>query len=224
MKILIVEDSEHLRRYVARALRRDGYAVDVTVDGLDGLWHAKSYQYDVIVLDIMLPGMDGLTLLHKLRQAGSETHILLLTAMDKVDDRVRGLSLGADDYLVKPFDMKELIARVQALARRAYQKKTPEHHVGPLCINTSRKNVSVNGSVLSLTRREYNVLEYLVSRLGEVVSRLDIEEHVYDENAELMSNAVNSTISMLRKKLGPLGRMIQTRRGLGYVITEEEGQ
>ena len=224
VKVLIVEDSEHLRNYVARALKRAGYAVDLAADGPGGLWHAQSYSYDVILLDIMLPGLDGLSLLRQLREAGSNTHILLLTAKDRVEDRVRGLTLGADDYLVKPFDMEELVARVQALTRRAYEKKAPEQRIGSLCIDTIRREVSVDGVVVGLARREYLLLEYLVSRKGEVVSRPDIEEHIYDENADLMSNAVNSTVSMLRKKLGSHGRMIETRRGLGYVFSGEDGR
>lgn len=222
MKLLLVEDSTHLRHYVSIALERAGYAVDVAADGPDGLWHAESFQYDVIILDIMLPGLDGLSILQRLRANGDKTNIILLTAKDKVSDRVKGLQTGADDYLIKPFDISELIARVQALTRRAYGQKSPKIIIGDFCLDTVKKQVCILGKPLPLSSREYKILEYLVRRCDEVVSRSEIEEHIYDSQSEIMSNVVNSTISLIRKKLAEHGieDFIQTRRGLGYCIPD----
>ncbi|SHI74873.1 DNA-binding response regulator, OmpR family, contains REC and winged-helix (wHTH) domain [Rubritalea squalenifaciens DSM 18772] len=220
MRILLVEDSKHLRNYLSMALKNQGYAVDCAADGEDGLWYIESHRYDVILLDIMMPKIDGLEVLRRIRKADDDTHVLLLTAKDAVSDKVAGLRAGADDYLIKPFDLEELMARVEALARRACGKKSPVIRIGELEMDLTAKKVSVHGQELHLTGREYLVLEYLLRRRGEVVTRSEIEENVYDENADLMSNVVNSTISLLRKKLqeGGAGQMIQTRRGLGYCI------
>jgi DNA-binding response OmpR family regulator len=220
MKLLLVEDSDHLRKYVAIAMERAGYAVDVAATGEDGLWHAESFDYDVIILDIMLPGIDGLRILRKLREQGDQTNVLLLTAKDKVADRVLGLDLGADDYLIKPFDLSELVARVQALVRRRYQQKSPVIYLDGIELDTLKKQVRVQGNIIPLGGREYKIFEYLVSRRGEVVSRIDIEQHIYDSQAEIMSNVVNSSISIIRKELAQYGLsdLIQTRRGLGYMI------
>lgn len=222
VKILLVEDSEHLRRYVTIALKREGYAVDTASDGADGLWHAESFAYDVILLDIMLPLMDGITVLNKLRKQGNATHVLMLTAKDSIEDRVNGLQTGADDYLIKPFDISELIARIQALARRSYKQKSPLISVAGCSINTVNKTVEIKGAALTLTRREFQTLEYLARRKNEVVTRTEIEEHIYDIHADIMSNAVNSAISILRKKLSQHGAedLIQTRRGIGYCMSD----
>ena len=220
MRVLFVEDSKILQRSVAAALRRSGYAVDVTGDGEEGLWYAQSHPYDVIILDRMLPGLDGLTILQRLRQQGQTTQVLMLTAKDTVDDRVCGLRTGADDYLIKPFALDELLARVQALCRRHYQKKAPQLHVGDLEIDTASRTVARHGRAIELTAREYRLLEYLASRAGEVVSRTDIWAHVYDEHTEPMSNAVDSAVCILRRKIeGPgTAPLLHTRRGLGYVL------
>ena len=220
MRVLFVEDSKILQRSVGAALRRSGYAVDVTGDGNDGLWYAESHEYDVIVLDRLLPGLDGLTILQRLRQQGQTTQVLLLTAKDTVEDRVCGLRMGADDYLIKPFALDELLARVQALCRRHYLKKAPQLCVKDLEIDTAARTVSRRGKPIELTSREYRLLEYLASRPGEVVSRTDIWAHVYDEHTEPMSNTVDSAICILRKKIEPPGTMplLHTRRGMGYVL------
>lgn len=220
MRVLFVEDSKILQRSVATALRKSGYAVDVTGDGDEGLWYAEQHSYDVIILDLMLPGMDGLTILQRLRRQGRVTQVLVLTAKDTVEDRVRGLRTGADDYLIKPFALDELLARVQALCRRHYQKKAPHLRVKDLEIDTAARTVTRYGKHIELTPREYRLLEYLASRPGEVVSRTDIWAHVYDEHTEPMSNAVDSAICVLRKKIEPAGTtsLLHTRRGMGYVL------
>ncbi len=217
MRVLLVEDSKILQRSVATALRKAGYAVDATGDGNEGLWYAEQHPYDVIILDLMLPGLDGLTILQRLRRQDNAAQVLVLTAKDTVEDRVRGLRTGADDYLIKPFALDELLARVLALCRRHYLKKAPRLRVGDLEIDTGARAVERRGKPIELTPREYRLLEYLASRPGEVVSRTDIWAHVYDEHTEPMSNAVDSAICILRKKIEPPA-LLHTRRGLGYVL------
>ncbi len=220
MKVLLVEDSERLRRSLATSLKKAGHAIDVAGNGEDGLWLATSQTYDVIVLDIMLPKMDGLSLLQTLRQRGSSSHVLLLTAKDTVTDRVTGLQAGADDYLVKPFALDELLARVQALGRRAYGRKDPRIVVGDLEIDTGARLVTRAGHEVKLKPREYALLEYLALRSGQVVSRRDIETHIYDDQVDPMSNVIDSAISVLRKHLARKGQpaLIHTRHGHGYVL------
>jgi DNA-binding response OmpR family regulator len=220
MRVLLIEDSKHLQRSVSTALRKAGYAVDVSGDGAEGLWYAESNQYDVIILDLMLPGLDGLTILKRLRRQGQATQVLILTAKDTVEDRVRGLQTGADDYLIKPFALEELLARVQALCRRHYLQKSPRLVVQDMEIDTAARTVTRAGRVIHLTPREYRLLEYLARRPGEVVSRADIWAHIYDERTEPLSNAVDSSICVLRNKIELPGAapLLQTRRGLGYVL------
>jgi len=222
MRVLLVEDSRRLQQAIGTGLRKAGYAVDVAGDGEEGLWYAESGNYDVIVLDLMLPKMDGLTLLQRLRERGKTTHVLILTAKDTVDDRVRGLQMGADDYLVKPFAFEELMARVQTLARRAHGVKRPRITVGDLVINLASRTVTRGGSPLLLRPREYALLEFLALRRGEVVSRTEIEQHIYDDRAEPMSNVVDAAIYALRRKIDRPGApsLIRTRRGMGYIIQE----
>ena len=183
----------------------------------EGLWYAESHSYDVIILDRLLPGLDGLTILQRLRREGQTAQVLMLTAKDTVEDRVCGLRTGADDYLIKPFALDELLARVQALCRRHYLKKAPRLRVGDLEIDPVAREVTRHGKPIELTPREYRLLEYLASRPGEVVSRTDIWAHVYDEHTEPMSNAVDSAICVLRKKIEP-PEILHTRRGMGYVL------
>ncbi|MGN6370303.1 MAG: response regulator [Phycisphaerae bacterium] len=220
MRLLLVEDSVRLQASLGEGLRHAGYAVDVTGDGREGLWLATSHGYDAIVLDLMLPGLSGLELLKALRAAGKETHVLVLTARDAVEDRVLGLRSGADDYLVKPFAFDELLARVQALTRRAAGKKNPVLELGRLRIDTGARRVMRGGEVVELTAREYALLEYLALRAGVVVSRSEIEEHLYDAHVEPMSNVVDAAVYALRKKIDLPGEesMIETRRGMGYVV------
>lgn len=221
MRVLVVEDSPRLARNIATALRRSGYAVDTAADGEEGLWLAESHDYDAMVLDVMLPKRDGLDVLRTLRARSRPLHVLLLTARDTVADRVTGLQAGADDYLVKPFALEELLARVQALCRRAYGAKQPRLAIADLEINTSARTVQRGGQVLELTAREYQLLEYLARRRGEVVSRTDIEAHIYDGQTDPMSNVVDSAVCTLRKKLTnsvQAAALIHTRRGQGYVL------
>jgi len=220
MRVLVVEDYAPIRKAVAKSLREAGFAVDETGDGEEGLWYATSNDYDVVVLDLMLPGVDGLAILQRLRAEGLVTHVLILTARDTVQDRVRGLDLGADDYLVKPFAMEELLARVRALARRAYCAKNPVIAVSDLRIDTTTKQVWRGSDEVTLTAREYAVLEYLALRAGEVVTRTDIWEHVYEFTADADSNVVDVYIGYLRKKLesADLPPLIHTIRGSGYSL------
>ena len=221
MRILLVEDSPRLLRNIALALRRSGYAVDTATDGEEGLWLAESHGYDAVVLDIMLPKRDGLDVLRTLRARGRPVHVLLLTARDTVMDRVTGLQAGADDYLVKPFALDELLARVQALCRRAYGAKQPRLVIADLEIDFSARTVLRAGRPVGLTAREFQLLEYLARRRGEVVSRTDIEAHIYDGQVDPMSNVVDSAVCSLRKKIAVTASavpLIHTRRGLGYVL------
>ena len=221
MRLLLVEDSDRLRRWLSRGLRREGYAVDVAADGNEGLWSASENTYDVIILDLMLPGIDGLTLLRTLRERGNATHVIILSAKDMVEDRVQGLSLGADDYLVKPFSFAELCARVQALVRRSYGSKSPMLRVGELTVDTGSRQVRRSGQPVVLTSREYGLMELLVRRAGEVVSRRELWEHLYEFDSETASNVIEVMIYSLRRKLGDGADLIKTRRGQGYVIDRD---
>lgn len=222
MRVLVIEDYGPLRLAIVKGLTDAGYSVDACANGRDGQWHAESTPYDVIVLDLMLPEIDGLTILRNLRSAGNNTHILILTAKDGVTDRIDGLNLGADDYLSKPFVFAELIARVRALVRRKYGEKNPILEVGDLAIDTRSKVVRRGQQLIELTAKEFALLEFLAHRAGEVVSRSDIWEHVYDFHSDGQSNVVDVYISYLRKKVDQPGqvKLIHTRRGQGYVLGE----
>jgi len=222
MRVLIVEDSPRLQRSLGTALRKSNYAVDTAMDGEEGLWLAQSHDYDVIILDLMLPKRDGMEVLAELRRQGRDTHVLLLTARDTVADRVQGLRAGADDYLIKPFALEELLARVQALCRRAYGTKQTRLTIADLVIDTLARQVFRGNHPIELPAREYLLLEYLARRRGQVVSRTEIEEHIYDGQVDPMSNVVDSAICNLRKKLAGGGdsALIHTRRGLGYVLDD----
>jgi DNA-binding response OmpR family regulator len=224
MRVLVVEDSERLRKSLVMALKKSHYAVDQAADGEEGLWLATSNRYDVVILDIMLPKRDGLSALAELRKRGDAVHVLLLTAKDTVADRVQGLRAGADDYLVKPFALDELLARVEALCRRAYNDKESVMTVGDLEIDILSKRAKRAGSNVELTPREYLLLEYLARRRGQVVSRSDIESHIYDDQVDPMSNVVDSAVCAIRRKLSEHGgeALIHTRRGLGYVLERAE--
>jgi DNA-binding response OmpR family regulator len=220
VRLLLIEDSARLRRSLGEGLRRSGYAVDLAEDGETGLWSATENEYDLIVLDLMLPKLDGLSLLRTLRERGIATHVLILSARDQVEARVEGLNLGADDYLVKPFSFDELLARIGALLRRSYREKSPTVRIGPLELDMNARRARVDGSAVPLTAAEFNVLQLLVLRRGEVVSRHDLGEHLYPFESEVASNVLDVFVSSLRKKLGRegAGRLIHTRRGQGYTI------
>jgi two-component system OmpR family response regulator len=215
MRLLVVEDEEDLRRGLEQALREEGYAVDAAGDGTDALYKAETWEYDAIVLDIMLPGLDGLEILRRLRKKKT-VPVLLLTARDGFADRVRGLDLGADDYLVKPFDLGELMARVRALIRRSAGAPSPVLTLGTVSVNTAARTVTVDGKVIELTAREYALLEYLLRRRGAVVSRTELYDHLFAEEDESYSNLLDVHVCNLRKKLGK--DFIETRRGHGYVV------
>jgi DNA-binding response OmpR family regulator len=223
VRILLVEDSLRLRRAIETALAKSGYAVDVVGDGLEGLALAEATEYDVVILDIMLPSLDGLSLLQRLRAQERGVHVLLLTARDTVQDRVHGLDAGADDYLVKPFALEELLARVAALCRRAYGRKASRLVVADLVIDTIAKEVFRREVRIMLKPREYALLEYLVLRQGQVVSRREIEGHIYDGRLDAASNVVESAISALRRRLALPGTapLIHTRHGLGYILKDD---
>ncbi|MEO8699343.1 MAG: response regulator transcription factor [Kofleriaceae bacterium] len=216
MRALVVEDYSPVRNAVSEGLAENGFAVDRAGDGEEGLWYAESNSYDVIVLDVMLPKLDGLTVLQRLRKSGASTPVLLLTARDGVDDRVRGLDLGADDYLVKPFAFVELLARARALVRRRYDIRDPMIRITDLEIDTTKRLVRRGGVLIALSAREYALLEYLALRAGQLVTRTEIWEHVYDFNSDNHSNVVDVYVGYLRRKLG--AGVIQTRRGQGYVM------
>ncbi|MCL5279145.1 MAG: response regulator transcription factor [Planctomycetes bacterium] len=223
MRLLLVEDYRPLRESLTKGLRETGFAVDSTGDGAEGLWYARSNDYDVIILDLMLPGLDGLSIIKKLRAEGRQSHVLILTAKDTVDDRITGLDLGADDYMVKPFAFQELLARVRALLRRSYRTKNPLLEVGDLRIDLAVQRVWRDGAEIGLTPREYALLEYLAVRAGQVVSRTDIWEHVYEFNSSASSNVVDVYIGYLRKKIDRPDRspLINTIRGRGYMLGAE---
>lgn len=224
MRILVVEDSDTLRESLRAGLSHEGFAVDVAEDGELGLSYARNNPYDVLVLDLLLPKLDGWTVLERLREKDDRPHVLVLTARDRVEDRVKGLNLGADDYLVKPFAFAELLARVHALVRRRYEERTPEIRVGDLMIDLVGRKAVHGGEELDLTAREYGLLEYLALRRGQTVTREEIEDHIYGVNKLPSSNAVDSTICFLRAKLGEDGKhMIRTRRGQGYSLEEPGG-
>ncbi len=222
MRVLVVEDYEPLRETLTQGLREAGFAVDATGDGDEGLWYAQSNDYDVVVLDLLLPGTDGLTLLRRLREEGRTTHVLIITARGEVEDRIRGLDLGADDYLAKPFALGELVARVRALARRQYGAKDPVLHVGDLAIDTVHREVERAGERIELTPREYALLTFLALHAGEVVTRTMVWEHVYEFTSTAHSNVVDVYIGHLRRKIErpDLPRLLHTRRGHGYVLGE----
>ena len=215
MRILIIEDEADLLASLAKALREEGYAVDTAADGEEGLYKAQSWDYDALVLDVMLPRLDGWTLLERLRQT-KKTPVLMLTARDTARDRVRGLDTGADDYLVKPFDLNELFARLRALIRRAAGQTRNTLDIGGLVIDTAARRVTRAGQVIALTAREYALVEFLALHRGEVVTRTTLYEHLFDEDDNTLSNLLDVHVSNLRKKLG--AGFITTRRGHGYSI------
>ena len=223
MHLLLIEDYRPLRKSLAKGLQEAGFAVDKTGDGREGLWYAMGNDYDVIVLDLMLPGIDGLQILKKLRAKGRKNPVLILTAKDTLEDRVKGLNLGADDYLVKPFEFKELLARIRALMRRNYQKTSDCIKVKDLRIDLSTQQVRRCRKDIRLTPREYALLEYLAMRLGQTVSRTDIWQHVYEFNSSASSNVVDVYIGYLRKKLQLPGKpsLLHTVRGFGYVLGDK---
>lgn len=215
MKLLVVEDDPDLRRVVAGMLKSEGYQVDSCPDGEEGLYKARNWDYDALVLDVMLPKIDGFELLRRLRKTKT-TPVLMLTARDTTTDRVQGLDLGADDYLTKPFETEELLARVRAVVRRGGLSQQRRLEIGSVVLDTASMTVAVAGEPLELTAREFSLAEMLMRRQGEVVSRDFIYENLFDDNDESVSNMLDVYIYKLRQKLG--SGFIRTRRGIGYFI------
>jgi len=222
LRVLVIEDHSALRGSICQGLREAGYAVEAASDGEGGLALALAAPCDAIVLDLMLPKLDGFALLDALRTRGSQAGVVVLTARDGLADRVKGLDLGADDYLMKPFEFTELLARVRAVIRRRYRSAQSSIRVGDLEIDTVARTVRRGSRVISLSAREYGLLEYLAARRGQVVTRTEIWDHVYDFASDPSSNVVDVYISYLRRKVdqGETKRLIHTRRGLGYVLGE----
>jgi DNA-binding response OmpR family regulator len=219
--VLLVEDELNAARILAKGLREHAYAVDMAADGETALFQIGTTDYDAVILDVMLPAKDGFEVCRTVRAGGSSVPILMLTARDTVDSRIEGLDCGADDYLVKPFDFGELLARLRALTRRGRQPLLPETlAVGPLTLETRSRLVRVRGRDVALTAKEYAFLEYLVRHAGDVVTRSEIAEHVWDEHYDPFSNVVDVYVQRLRRKLDQAGlqSLIRTRRGEGYQL------
>ena len=223
MRILLVEDEARVAGFIARGLREQAYAVDIARDGERALYHAAVNEYDLVILDVLLPVKDGHAVCRELRSSGFRAPILMLTARDAIDDRVRGLDCGADDYLTKPFDFKELLARLRALLRRVSTLRPPVARVADLTLDTTSHAVKRAGKPVSLTAKEYALLEFLVLNQGRVVGREQIAQHVWDDTFDAFSNVIDVYIKRLRGKLdtGFGRRLIHTRRGEGYILTGE---
>lgn len=223
MRLLLVEDSERLRKNLAKVLTRLGHAVDEAAEGDEAVSAVRSNDYDAIVLDLMLPGKSGLELLDGWRRQNNAVPVLILTALDAVDDRVRGLSIGADDYLVKPFAVEELVARLEALVRRSRGSGDSRIRIGDFEIDLAARTVKRDGENIVLTARDFSLLECLARHPGRVMSREEIETKLYGESGSPMSNAVDVAVYALRRKLSPgdSPNIIHTRRGIGYVMQEK---
>jgi two-component system copper resistance phosphate regulon response regulator CusR len=224
MRILLVEDDPGVRRFVVKGLREQAYAVDIAATGEEALYQVHINEYDLIILDVMIPEPGGFEVCRRLRKSGRTMPILMLTARDAVEDRVSGLDSGADDYLTKPFQFRELLARLRALLRRSTELHPPLLSVGDLSLDTAAQNATLGGQAISLTHKEYALLEYLVRNAGRVVSRADIAEHVWDESFDPFSNLIEVYINRLRRKIDPDGSagLLQTRRGAGYILKSGE--
>jgi DNA-binding response OmpR family regulator len=222
MRLLIVEDSRRLRESLSDGLRAAGYAVDAVADGRAGLIHARTTEYDLIVLDVMLPELDGVNVLRQYRAAKGTSPVLILSARDRVEQRVEALRAGADDYLVKPFAFDELLARAEALCRRSRGAVSNTIKVGGAELDLAAKRVVSRRGGVDLTPREYAVVEYLMLNAGRTVSRAELEEHVYGADQQVWSNAVDSAIAAIRRKLSAAGvrGLIETRRRQGYLISD----
>lgn len=225
MKILVIEDSERLRKALKEGLGRSGFVTDLAADGQEGLSFLEVNQYDVVVLDILMPRLDGLSLLKKIRSSGNDVHVLILSAKDFVEDRIRGLDAGADDYLVKPFSFDELVARIRSLGRRSQSSKSTKLSAGKAVLDTLRQDLFVEGRQLHLTRAEYNVIEQLMRSSGRILSKGQLLEAIHDSDRNATGNLVEVIVSGLRKKLRNAGveGLIHTRRGFGYFIDADQG-
>jgi two-component system response regulator PhoP len=226
MRLLLVEDEQILRDNLKQFLTRNSYSVDSAEEGHEGLFLGSEHPYDIAIIDIGLPGIDGIELIKELRQHQKNFPILILTARDSWQDKVVGLEPGGDDYLAKPFHNEELLARLYALTRRSTGHASPEIHIGELLINTAKKLAHVNEKNITLTQYEYNTLEYLALNKSRVISKTELTEHLYDQDFDLDSNVIEVLIGRLRKKLDPENTLkpIITHRGQGYRLTEKENK
>ncbi len=218
MRILVVEDDPNLNRQLVAALTDAGYVVDKAMDGEEGHYLGETNPYDAVILDLGLPVMDGVSILEKWRRAGRKMPVLILTARDRWSDKVSGFDAGADDYVTKPFNMEEILARIRALVRRAAGQVTSELSCGPVTLDTKGARVTVNGMPIKLTSLEYKVLEYLMMHMGKVISRTELVEHLYDQDFDRDSNTIEVFVGRLRKKLGV--DVLHTIRGMGYCVQE----
>jgi len=220
MKLLLVEDSERLQRSLSTGLKKHGFTVDQAFDGEQALAYIATNQYDAIVLDLILPRIDGLTVLSKIRSDGNDCHVLILSANDQTEDRVRGLDLGADDYLVKPFAFNELVSRLGALNRRRSGVKNPVVEIEGVKVDSVARQVVFDDQPVALTPHEYQLLEFLARRRGRVFSHDQLIDQLYDAGSYVTRNAVEAHISSLRKRLHSVGapKLVQTRRGFGYLV------
>jgi two-component system copper resistance phosphate regulon response regulator CusR len=224
MRILLVEDDSRIARFVAQGLREQTYAVDVTADGEDALYKASINDYDAVILDVMIPGRNGFEVCRELRAGGSNIPVLMLTARDALEDRITGLDIGADDYLTKPFEVSELLARLRALLRRGHLVRPASITIADLTIDTRAHLVTRGGRQVELTAKEYALLEYLAREQGRVLGRAEIAEHVWDENFDPLSNLIDVNINRLRRKIddGFSQPLIHTRRGEGYMLSSPD--
>ena len=223
MKILLAEDEIDLNNVITRYLKKNGYSVDSVLDGEEALDYLEYGEYDLVILDIMMPKVNGFEVIKKLRDKGNHISVLMLTARDSADDKVKGLDLGADDYIVKPFDFNELMARIRAVVRRKYGNSSNKLVIGNLVLNISEKSVTRAGKQIELTGKEYEVLEYLMQSKNRILSRDQIKEHVWDFDYEGDSNIIDVLIKNIRNKIDVEGgkQIIYTKRGRGYVIKDE---
>jgi DNA-binding response OmpR family regulator len=223
MRVLLVEDDSRIRHFVAKGLREQSYAVDVAVTGEEALYQVAVNTYDLVVLDVLIPEPDGFAVCKELRRAGHRMPILMLTARDGVEDRIEGLDKGADDYLTKPFEFRELLARLRALLRRPVGLQPSNLSVADLVVDTAGQTVSRGGKTIAMTAKEYALVEFLARNAGRVVGRAEIAEHVWDEEFDPFSNLIEVYVNRLRRKIDGKGAkpLLHTRRGAGYVLSAE---
>lgn len=222
MKILIIEDEKQVADSLKEGLEQHRYSVDIAYNGEDGHYFTREFDYDIIILDLMLPDIDGEDLCRKLRDEGNKSFILMLTAKKQLDNIITGLDCGADDYLTKPFEFSELLARIRALLRRSSEHKSNILSVSDISLDTEKEKVKNAGSEVQLTKKEYMILEYLLRNKGQLISRNQLLEHAWDRNVDIFTNVVDTHIKNLRKKLGKSGSIIKTIYGSGYRILNEE--
>ncbi len=224
MRITLIEDEKQLATIIKKGLEEEGYSVDAAHDGEEGLYMVENYPSDVVILDIMLPLLDGISILSSMRKKGIKTPVLLLTARDTMTDKIKGLDSGADDYLTKPFEFGELLARIRALIRRKADIKDTVIRIGDLEINTANREIKRGGKTIQLSAKEYAMLQYMAYNKDKIVSRTDLIEHIYDENFDANSNVLDVYVNFLRNKIdkGFKKKLIHTVRGAGYILKEKE--